>query len=139
MDLGVVAHVHREAGMKKESPDACRVRMPDGELAERVRKGPPFRGGARWHSGFWFNHDGRRLPATGTEADEGTTRHPRMCSEHLLARFGVHRTIRRFYTFGHTSTEPEAADLIKIAAITHAMPDRARWRGSSKFPIPNFR
>ena len=52
VDLGVVAHIHGKAWMKIETPDAGRVWMPDGELAERVRKGLPFRGGAHRGPGF---------------------------------------------------------------------------------------
>ena len=125
--------------MKIETLDAGRVRIPKGELVKRVRKGLSFRGGTQWHPGFWFDHDDRNLPVAGTEADKCTARDLWMNPKHLLAWFGEHRTGCRFYAFGHAPTEPETAVCIEIAAVTHAMPDRARWRGNSKFQVPNSR
>ena len=60
MDLRVVADVHWKMRVEIEVTDRGRMRMLEGELAERARQPLPAGGGAQQHSGDQQQASGKK-------------------------------------------------------------------------------
>lgn len=110
--------------------------MLERELVEGLGQLLPAGVGAQMNTGLGLDDDGGDLPAPIAETDQRTAGHLRMNAENLFAWLGEHRSAGCLQAFGDAPAEPEAAIGVKITGISHPMPDRAGWRGSSKLQIP---
>ena len=118
VDFGVVPHINRKLRVKIKPVDGCSLRMRESEGPELARE-------SLWVGNFSLHHERGLLRAARAKADEGATRHARMAAENLFAWLGEERAGSGLDSFGLAATKPDAAGGIEIAAVAHAMPDRA--------------
>ena len=128
VDLRVVADIDREARMEVEEFDPGGVLVGEAEGAQLPGEGAALRGIFQGR----FNDEGRALLAAFAEADEGAAGDARVLAKNLFAGLCVLRAKDGDDAFDFAADEPEHALCVEVAAVAHAMPDRAGRRGSSK-------
>src|SRR5690606_24281787 len=123
VDLGVVAHINRQARVEIEGFDAFGVRVGFAELAEGAGEPTAIGAGVAVNTRDRLDDNRGALPAALTDADQGAAADVGVGVKMGFDLLGIEHALGRGHAFGEPAAKPEASLGVEPAGVAHAVPD----------------